>query len=192
MASHGIWCSGSPKVRESGARSLCRPIRLVKQAWRRQGAGESYLQDIRRSRCCGRQSKAQPAHRRHPNCIAPARMIPTAFSNLGATRMEISGVDGAYHRIDIMCAATAAAEVLEGWQMQRLHKVLSCFRKSSCGGFVLCRHYDPTLVTMSCRRLQQQLVPHARYLLRYSEIGKYVFAKFDEYRRCWPRDRVRI
>ena len=120
----------------------------------------------------------------HPNAWDPSLVLTSAWKQIGKDKSVRDGIDGERRSLDIS-ACVAGAVAVE--QREYIQAELAKLREmEGCPVFV--RFYDCTPIRMRFGRLQEDLAPLARYVIRNGD--KWSTVTFREFLRRYPNSKV--
>ena len=117
----------------------------------------------------------------HANTINPEGVLRVGFDPHPRKRQ---GVDGTSHIMEFQCAIAAVCDRL----MRRA--VSQKLQDNTSEALVIWRHFDPTPQKVRFGTLQEDLFPHARYLIRVEDKWKAV--TLAQFRKVRPKARLQF
>jgi hypothetical protein len=114
----------------------------------------------------------------HPNQYNTPSILVLAWKQIGKNKVLRSGIDGIHRALTILVAVANAIDEMQSiWMRDETEDV-----RTRGDSLVITRYYDCTPVRLRFGRLQDQVMPHARYPLLNAE-GKWKSVPFQEYRK---------
>eukprot|EP00974_Lingulodinium_polyedra_P051306 4934647-Lingulodinium_polyedra.AAC.1 len=106
------------------------------------------------------------------NIFNPEGVLRFAFRSLGAGPAEREGIDGTHKALALLSAVASAAMRAQASAVRSTFAAFSGDHDS--GALVISRHYDGTPLRLRFGCLQEQVHPHARYLIQDGQTWKAV------------------
>jgi hypothetical protein len=131
----------------------------------------------------GDQINAEKEKHFQPNQFLDSHVLRSAYMQVVQQKCLRAGIDSVHKELGMLSVVAAGARCLqEKWVKNLLEESIMGPRRS----VFINRFYDSTPWHVSFGRLQQQLMPLARYFWWNEAEDRWVVMNFDEYKKKYP------